>query len=65
LFYVDVAYVFPLILQAFVLKYILFFLDELKNVLSMPLNQGPGVDIITSSISPHLNHIQIKKNDFL
>ncbi|XP_027357855.1 ubiquitin carboxyl-terminal hydrolase MINDY-3-like isoform X2 [Abrus precatorius] len=29
-------------IQAFVLKYILFFRDEVKDVLSLPLNQGPS-----------------------
>ncbi|XP_020238095.1 ubiquitin carboxyl-terminal hydrolase MINDY-3 [Cajanus cajan] len=41
-------------IQAFVLKYILFFLDELKDVSSMPLNCGPG-SLLKSQYVPSYN----------
>ncbi|KAK7270940.1 hypothetical protein RJT34_26476 [Clitoria ternatea] len=37
-------------IQAFVLKYILFFYDELKDILSLPLNQGPSISFKGQSV---------------
>jgi hypothetical protein len=37
-------------LQAFVLKYILFFLDELKDSVSMPHNWDPSTKLKTQTV---------------